>query len=251
MAPHLLVLEDDADSLEMLSMLLETCGFDVVATDGAQEAKEQLRHRAFELVIADFIVGAPDPVESWRTIDELVQLASPAPVGLLTAWPITPEQLDEHGLAFALAKPCDGETLMSTLGHTLDVPPLAPELAAKLRAYFDRIEQSDWDGVADLCTDDVLYHLPSSHPDFGNTVHGRAAFRAFTESTFRTFREPRFGLEELRALPRGAVVRYVCTWTDTSNHRQQLAGSVLFMLRGDRISEIGVRLDPAGLRTAC
>ncbi|MDQ3368575.1 MAG: nuclear transport factor 2 family protein [Myxococcota bacterium] len=247
MAPQLLLVEDDSDSLFMLRMILERVGFDVVATTETRSAQAELARGAFELVLADLMVDSHDPVESWRAVDDLVRLAGPAPVGLLTAWPVTAAQLQSHGVAFALVKPCSSETVLARVGSELEVAVLPLGEAALLRTYFARLEQGDWDGVAALCTDDVLYHLPSSHPDLGNTVKGRSAFREFTAATFANFREPTFVVSELRALPRGAVVRYVGSWRGADGRRQQLDGAVLFVLRDGLISEIGVRLDPQRL----
>lgn len=247
MRGQLLVVEDDRDSLEMVCMLLETSGFVAIGVGTPAAAAAELARRAFDLVLADFLLDTRDADESWRVVDDLVRRAHPTPVGLLTAWRVARAELGAHGLAFALAKPCSSEQLLAELGRVLDPAPLSEHLQARLRSYFARIERGDHEGVAALCTEDVRYHLPHSDPRFGTTVEGRAAFRDFTAATFQAFREPRFELRELRAMPRGAVVHYTGSWAGPDGQRQELAGAVLFGLRGDQICEIGIRLDLARL----
>ncbi len=245
MPPQLLVIEDDHDSLELLSMLLESAGFGIEGAQRSTIATDKLRRGAYDLVLADFLVDTIDPVASWSAIDGLVELARPCPVGLLTAWPITPEQRSDHGLAFVIAKPCSSETLLAQLSSALETHPLSPAHEQAIRAYFEHLERAAYDELVAACTPDVVYHLPSTDPRFAKTIRGREAFRAFAAATFETFREPRFEIHEIRPLPRGALVRYTGSWCDASGSRTSLAGAVLFVFDGLQITEIGVRVDAA------
>lgn len=247
MRPHLLLVEDDADSRELLTMLLESCGFVTVGTERTADARARLEQTAFDVVLADFMVDSGDPAESWSALRELVQIAKPSPVGLLTGWPIDPEQASAHELAFVLPKPCRGELLLARLGRVLDVPPLEPAQEQALRDYFNHLAAGDHDALVAGCTDDVLYHLPSDDPRFGTTVRGRAAFRDHTRKTFESFDEPRFEILEIRPLPRGVIVRYMGSWRE-GEQRRALPGAVLFVLRDTEIAEIGVRVDLARMQ---
>ena len=75
MRPHLLLIEDDEDSLDLLTMLLESCGFSTVGTKRTDDARHRLEQTAFDVVLADFMVDSRDPAASWNAIDELVRIA--------------------------------------------------------------------------------------------------------------------------------------------------------------------------------
>ena len=243
MRPQLLVIEDDPDSLELLLMLLESCGFAVTGTGQTSVARDKLSRTAFDAVLADFMVDSRDPAVSWTAIDDLIRIAKPSPVGLLTGWPIKPEQIVSHQLAFAIPKPCSSELLLAHLSEVLDVPPLSPAQEAVLRDYFACLATGDYDAVVALCTEDVAYHLPNADPLIGQTVRGRDALRELSRQTFAVFRAPEFTIQSIRPLPRGAVVRYTGTWRDDTGAVQSSPGAVLFVLDGLQIAEIGVRVD--------
>lgn len=247
--PRVLLLEDDEDSLDMLSMILESVGFDVVGASVTSNAVSALTRGTFDVVLADLLVDSTDLERSWNRIDELVRLAAPTPLGLLTAWPIKQDQIHAHGLAFALAKPCSTESLLGRLSSTLALPALTSQQQATLGEYFAALERQDWDALVALCTEDVIYHLPGSHPEFAGEVRGRAAFRQFSIDTFAKFLEPTFRIFTMRALPRGAVVEYEGHWRDADGVRYKLPGSVMFVFEGDLIAQIGVRVDPSRLQS--
>jgi CheY-like chemotaxis protein len=242
MRPHLLLVEDDEDSRDLLTMLLESCGFATVGAGRTSDARQRLEQTAFDVVLADFMVDSHDPAVSWNAIDELVRIAKPSPVGLLTGWPIKPEQADAHDLAFVLPKPCSSEMLLARLGALLDVPPLAMPQEQAIRDYFTSLAAGDYARLVAGCTEDVIYHLPSADPKFGNTARGRDAFLELSRSTFERFREPAFEILEIRPLPRGVIVRYVGSWLEADG-RKAMPGAVLFVLEHTEIAEIGVRVD--------
>lgn len=238
MPPQLLIVEDDADSREMLALLLEAYGFRVATADRNKLARDQIKHTGFDLVIADLMVDSMDPVVSWKNLDELVELARPSPIGLLTSWPVRADQMRGRELAFVAAKPCSSETLLALVGRALSLPPLAPAQEHAIRAYFQHIENRDFDALAEACTNDVTYSLPSG----GETIVGREAFRAYSVATFERYRDVTFVIHEIRPLPRGAVARYTGTWRD-GDKVLTMSAAVLFVLDDLQIAEIGVRLD--------
>jgi CheY-like chemotaxis protein len=246
--PRLLLLEDDPDSLEIICTLLRLAGFEVVGASATRPATSALERGAFDLVLADLLVDTKDLEHSWRMIDQLVERASPTPVGLLTGWPIQPHRIAQHRLAFQLAKPFSSQQLLAQLATTLAIPPLTEIQQGVLRAYFEAIERSDWDTLGALCTEDVTYDLPGTDPRFTRTIRGRAAFCEFSATTFARLRQPRFVINAMRGVPRGAIVEYVGSW-DEGGITHKLDGNVLFVFDADRIAHIGVRIDPARLQT--
>ena len=230
----------------MLQLLLENGGYQVVAVDTVARAMQQLEREAFDLVLADFLVDTNNAASSWEVVKRLVDLARPAPVGLITGWPISADQMRAANVAFVLRKPCTRDTLFSQLVQTLHVPALSDADQSRVREYFTSIERHAYNKLGELCTDDVIYELPGDNPRFSNQVRGRDAFLAFTDATFRSFRDAHFELRTMTPLPHGALVEYVGSWQE-NEERRRLPGAVIFEFRQDRIARIGVRLNPERL----
>lgn len=242
-----LIVEDDEEVLAMTRDLLEDSGFVVTGAVTRTEALAHLHREPFEVVVTDFLLDSNDPTVSWRGVQALRAAAGPTPLGVVTGSQRMLDKVADGELAFVLEKPFTFNRLIGELAGCLALPALAPAQDAALRAYFTSIERSDWDRLAQLCTPDVVYHLPGGDPLVGGPVRGRDAFVAFTREVFSQFVEPRFVIHEIRPLPRGALVRYEGSWQDARGRRDALPGGVLFRLEGDAITEIGVRLDASAL----
>jgi DNA-binding response OmpR family regulator len=67
-AMKVLIAEDDRDSRELISWLLEKLGYHVVATDNGKDAWEAFRHGSFRLVISDLLMPELDGLELCRRI---------------------------------------------------------------------------------------------------------------------------------------------------------------------------------------
>jgi DNA-binding response OmpR family regulator len=63
-----LIAEDDRDSRELLSWLLEKLGYQVVAAANGKEAWEAFRRRRFRIVISDVLMPEIDGLELCRRI---------------------------------------------------------------------------------------------------------------------------------------------------------------------------------------
>ena len=240
--PRLLLLEDDHDSLEMLQLLLEAAGYECTSAPRTATALRTLERSAFDLVLSDLLVDSKDIAQSWRRIDELVSLARPAQIGLITAWPCSHAEANARGLAFVLSKPCARDTLFKELASTLELPPLTPEQDRVVRSYFRSLESQDASALASICTDDVVYELPAADPRFQRRLAGREAFLDFTRETFTKFHAPVMHVRAVRPLPGGALVEYSGAWGNAAE-RREVPGAVMFAFRGDRIAHIGVRVD--------
>ena len=64
----ILIAEDDRDSRELLSWLLQKLGYQVVATTNGKEAWEAFRRGRFRLVISDVLMPELDGLELCRRI---------------------------------------------------------------------------------------------------------------------------------------------------------------------------------------
>ena len=64
----ILVAEDDRDSRELLSWMLEKLGYEVVATENGNQAWEAFRRGRFRLVISDVLMPEMDGFELCRRI---------------------------------------------------------------------------------------------------------------------------------------------------------------------------------------
>jgi two-component system cell cycle response regulator len=63
-----LIAEDDRDSRELLSWLLEKLGYEVVATENGNQAWDAFRREKFRLVISDLLMPDLDGLELCRRI---------------------------------------------------------------------------------------------------------------------------------------------------------------------------------------
>ena len=238
----MLLIDRDRDTRDLLKSLFAQHGFTATAVASNGEARRCGEVRAFDLVISSFIVDTVDPRECWNQLDQIAALAR-CRVGTLSGFPIRADEAKDHGLAFALVKPCTAIDLLREVSAALHFPPLSSARTAVVTAYFDSLEGGAYAGLAELCTDDVVYHLPQASPPMPERVVGKAKLVALAEATFQTFREPMFQIEELRALPEGALVRYMSSWRDSDDNAHSLEGAVLFEFARDKIREVGVRCD--------
>ena len=239
---RLLVIEDETDSRDMLELLLESGGYAVTAVDSEDAAVRALQVGGYDLVIADFVLQRMSVPACWEYIARIVDVAKPAPVGLLTGWNLR-ESPELDALAFVLRKPCTRDTLFAQVAATLELPPLSASAADTLRRYFRCIELGGgYEAFRSILTADFVYRLPGEDARFANEVHGVDEFIAFTARTFEQLRDPRFEIVAMRPLPEGALVEYVGSWREHDTTRA-MPGAVMFQLAGERIRRAEVRIN--------
>jgi ketosteroid isomerase-like protein len=236
---RVLLVQGDDEMRLVVEAVLRSAGFRVTACEDVAAATRRVASERFALVIADFWTG--DGVDAtWSALDKLRAAAAPAPVGLLSGWPVDPEEAARRGFAFVVRKPITSERLLEVAGAHL-VPP--PDVRRMIEAYLGALERSDWRALGALCAEDVVYHVGGDHPRFSGTVHGRDAFERFAAETFRDFRDPRFELRSVTTLPRGAVARYHCRWRSTDGAEAAVDGAIVFEIADGMIRDITVRTD--------
>src|SRR4051812_8383995 len=100
---RLLLVDDDADNREALRELLEIAGFQVLSARSSQEAIELLEQHDVQMVLTDYQLSAEGDPQ--RELQELRRAAAPAPMGVVTGWRLTPEELVGVGASFMVEKP--------------------------------------------------------------------------------------------------------------------------------------------------
>lgn len=244
---RVLVVENDENTSSVLALLLKVGGYDVAVAHRAEDAVRALEQQAFDAVLTDLRLDSRPLEQCWNVIDRLVAFAHPAPVGLMTGWPVKSAEAKRHNLAFVLEKPFGRAGLFDSLASAQKLPALDDELMMRIRSYFGVLEEGQYEWFHNLCTEDVVYRLPGDDPRFSNEVHGLAELITFTQRTFEAFPHPQFSINAIRRLPAGALVEYVATWREREQTRE-MPGAVMFEFRDRHFCRINVRVASEQLR---
>nr|WP_038001393.1 sigma 54-interacting transcriptional regulator [Thauera linaloolentis] len=121
----MLVIDDDADLLRLLSMRLKASGYRVTTAASAEAARTRLGVERFDLVLSD--VRLPDG-DGLALFDEIRQQHPALPVILFTAHGTIPDAVEatSRGVAGYLTKPFDSQALLARIAHTLQLGKPAP-----------------------------------------------------------------------------------------------------------------------------
>lgn len=127
-SPHLLVVDDDADMLRLLTMRLTAAGYRVTAATSAEAALTQLHIERPQLVLSDVRLPGKDGL---ALFDEIRRQHPSLPVILLTAHGTIPDAVEatERGVFTYLTKPFDGKGLLDKIAQALTLS--APASPAK------------------------------------------------------------------------------------------------------------------------
>jgi len=117
-SPHLLVVDDDADMLRLLTMRLTAAGYRVTAATSAEAALTQLRIERPQLVLSDVRLPGKDGL---ALFDDIRRQHPSLPVILLTAHGTIPDAVEatERGVFTYLTKPFDGKGLLDKISQAL------------------------------------------------------------------------------------------------------------------------------------
>ncbi len=115
-----LVADDERDIVELVSILLDRAGYDVIAAEDGARALELARSRSPRLCILD---GSMPGLAGFEVLESLRedQATARVPVVLLTATVEEEREIERHGVkpdAF-LRKPFDSEHLLSEVARLL------------------------------------------------------------------------------------------------------------------------------------
>ena len=124
---QLLVVDDDADLLRLLSMRLAASGYRVATANSLQAARARLGVERFDLVLSD--VRLPDG-DGLALFEDIRRQHPTLPVILLTAHGTIPDAVEatSRGVAGYLTKPFDSQTLLASIAQALQraAPASAP-----------------------------------------------------------------------------------------------------------------------------
>ena len=115
---RILVVDDDADMLRLLSLRLQGAGYEVVAVGSAEAALAQLDVARPQLVLSDVRLPGRDGL---ALFDEVRSRHPSLPVILLTAHGTIPDAVEatSRGVFTYLTKPYDGKDLLEKIAQAL------------------------------------------------------------------------------------------------------------------------------------
>lgn len=138
-SPHLLVVDDDADMLRLLTMRLTAAGYRVTAAASAEAALTQLHIERPQLVLSDVRLPGKDGL---ALFDDIRQQHPSLPVILLTAHGTIPDAVEatERGVFTYLTKPFDGKGLLDKIAQALALSaPASPAKRGSPEAWQNQI----------------------------------------------------------------------------------------------------------------
>lgn len=245
--PHILLVEDDADTQALIEQVLREESYQVTSATSLDAALRLVNTRVFDFVLTDaFRLSDQDALSS---VEELRLLAQPTPVGVMTAWNVSEPDAKQRGFACLLLKPFELDAALITLAACLDRPftPEQEQQAEVIRRFFAAFEARDAEGCLALCTEDITYSPPSTMSmPFERKVSGKASYRALLEEGLAYFGAVRYEGPLIFARPNGLAVRYSMYWTDANGNAHQRAAPLLVAFEGNRIARFGRRFTAPG-----
>ncbi len=130
MAPRVLLVDDDADLLNLMSMRLEAAGYEVILADSGEAALLRFGESRPQLVVTDLCMGGMDGMQLFERLNAAAPMV---PVIILTAHGTIPDAVaaTQRGVFSFLTKPFDGKELVRRVADAVRVSPaLDPELAS-------------------------------------------------------------------------------------------------------------------------
>ncbi|GBL46601.1 putative sensory histidine kinase YfhA [Sulfuriferula multivorans] len=124
----ILVVDDDADLLELLSIRLTAAGYEVETVQNAEAALNRLDVSRPQLVITDMQMGGMDGMALFEHIHRTTPTL---PVIILTAHGTIPDAVAaaQRGVFGYLAKPFDSKTLLAQIAQALRISPgITPQI---------------------------------------------------------------------------------------------------------------------------
>ncbi len=106
-----LVVDNEPKILDVLSLLLQTVGYDAVKAEDGNRAIELMRQSTFDAVLLDLIM----PGFSGEDVLKSVRTFSQVPVILFSAMPLDPEEVAKMGANAIIPKAVEIDTLAAKI----------------------------------------------------------------------------------------------------------------------------------------
>lgn len=240
---HILVVEDDADLRDIFVTVLAESGYDASAVVTHAEAVSMLARQDVSLVLADYRPELATQGVLWEELDRVVRAAAPGKVGLIAGWKLDAEEIARRGFAFVLPIPCDIAALLGTVVEHVQARSIGAAEERAIHAYFDALTRKDWEALAAVCAEGVVYNVPGNDPRFSQTVVGRDAFKRFAAETFAHFPDAVFTVDAVLGLPTATIARWRARFTGPTGAAIENGGAIWFRFDGELIASIGIRMD--------
>ena len=124
--PPVLLIADDPALLELLHITLTEEGLPVTRASSFAEAQVLLSQATFACILTDLF--RPPQGDPFSTVAVLRRLAPTTPLVIMTAWPLTPEDVAQRGYQGLLSKPFELEALVATVQTGLTDQPVVRSL---------------------------------------------------------------------------------------------------------------------------
>ena len=247
---RILLVMPDTLLRETLYDILQEEGYDLRQALSLAQALSRLDEETFGLVLTEMLdVRADDPLHA---TSELVRLASPTPVGIVTAWNVADENVRKAGFAFCLRMPFELETLLAYVAGAMRIM-LTPEQehqAEVARSYLGAMSEGRLDDALDLCTETIRYHLRSTSTEASSEARDKASLRGYVLDAMNRYPRARFENVNVYALPGRLAARYTLCWHPTPEREACTSAAVVFRFEGERIAEIGAEYNEARVALA-
>ena len=130
-SPHILIVDDEPDIIELLELTLARMGMDVSSASCIRDAKQLLQSRQFQLCLTD--MRLPDG-EGLELVKYIAQQCADLPVAVITAHGTTENAVAalKAGAFDYLPKPVSLKQLRELVKSALSLPPMQHESAAQI-----------------------------------------------------------------------------------------------------------------------
>ena len=115
---HILLVDDDSSLLRLMTIRLQSEGYDVTAAEDGQEALKKIQNGGFDLVLSDLRMPGLDGLSLF---EEIMAIRSDIPVILMTAHGTISDAIEatQRGVFGFLTKPVEHEKLRELLSRAL------------------------------------------------------------------------------------------------------------------------------------
>lgn len=244
LSPRLLLVAADTELQAFLELALREEGYAFQVASSLEQALALASTETFDFVLADLSFGSPRNL--FRTIRPLKDRVQPIKLGVIVRGTVSSEEVEKHGLAFAMSRPIAAEQLLVKLAICLQRA-LTPEQAWQARTvsdFFEMLTLKDKARLLTLCTEDFVYY-PAAHcpPPLAILLRSRAALASYVETLRSSYSGLRLELEHIYSRPEGLVAQYSIYWAESNHSWEMLSGMFLVQFTGSRIRQIGLQAE--------